>query len=120
MKISQEQYELAKKLIPSKLSQKEIGNICNIPGGYVYLIKKAKTYEELKTLYDETYKPKPKQSTPKVSPVTGALSEVLKQQSNTEVLHAIKGLEAKVDEMLVAYKWIVEHAQVDYKKKKWF
>lgn len=119
MKITKEQFELAKKLQPTKLSNLDVAKLCQLPKTYMHLINRADTYEALEKLYKNTF------NQPKKVKVVEVVKEAPEpatkhERSNAQVVTAIASLEAKIDEMLESYKWIVERAQIDYRKKKWF
>lgn len=118
MKVTRKQFDLAKQVVnhvPKEVMQK----VSEVPSYLAFLVKRANTYEDFIKLYKETYnKPKVTTAVKLEEPKTPVKVPV---HTDPNLVAEVAKLTQKIEEMLEAYKWVVEHAQVDYKKKNaWF
>lgn len=123
-KINHEVYDKVKLLTGAGVKGSVIVGIIGVSTATVSYIKHSSSYEDYRNKVAQISQKNRERITK-----NNQTSDTPNQPESTSVyVHTdpnlvaeIKKLNQKIDEMLEAYKWVVEHAQVDYKKKNvWF
>ena len=122
-KVDEKYFVRAKKM----LEVMDKNDVIDVLGGSVptlYRISRCKDYAEYKELAAEAGKPKQEITQSDVAPVSSGLdnAELLSLRTKVNELVAVnKTLTSNVEELLEAYRWVLEHAQIDTSKRKsWF